>query len=104
MKNFKVLLLLAGLMFVQVVGYCEQVERQNVSQKIYWGDSSPSAVAAKANGKYSLGSDSPDGETPLFNPIGAYGNMLQMMNQYNSYSGIEMQKQQNDYVKQQVSN
>lgn len=106
MKNYSILLILLGLICFQTIGYCAQAERQNISQKIYWGGSSPSAVAAQANrgnGVSSSSDGTPDSQVPMFNPLGAYGNMIQMMNPYNTYSGIEMQRQQVDYVKQQTS-
>lgn len=106
MKNYSILLILLGFVCIQTIGYCEQTERQNISQKIYWGGSSPSSVAAKANrgnGVSSSADGTPDPEMPMFDPLGAYGNMIQMMNPYGNYSGVEMQRQQTDYVKQQVS-
>lgn len=106
MKNSKILLILLGFIYTQLIGNCEMPNKPNVSQKIYWGGASPNAVAAQANRRYGVNSSSdgsPDAEQSMFNPIGAYGNMLQMMNPSNTYNAVEMQKQQADYVKQQVS-
>lgn len=103
MKVLKILLALFSFICLQAIGYCDVQNKPNISEKIYWGNSSPSAVAAKANQNSSINSDSSSADPSLYNPMGAYGNMLQMMNPMNSYSGIEMQKQQADYVKQQVS-
>lgn len=107
MKNFRILLILLSLTLVQAVGICEQINRPNISQQVYWGGASPKEVAARANrgnGVNSSSDGSPDAEASMFNPLGAYGTMIQMMNPNSSYNGVEMQRQQADYVKQQVSN
>jgi len=104
MKNFKILLVLFSVLCLQAIGYCNPSDKPNLSEKIYWGGSSPSSVAAQANRANSLSSsDKPNTEPPLINPIAGFGNMMQMSNP-NSYSGLEQQKQQTDYVKQQMSN
>ena len=106
MKIFQILLILLGFVFIQTVGYCEQTNKPNISQQLYWGGSSPSAVAAQANrgnGVNSSADGSPDAEQSSFNPMGAYGTMIQMMNPNSSYNGVELQRQQADYVKQQVA-
>lgn len=107
MKNFQILLLLLSLTLIQTVGICEQINRPNISQSVYWGGASPQEVAARANrsnGVSSASDGSPDAESSMFNPLGAYGTMIQMMNPNSSYNGVEMQRQQADYVKQQTSN
>lgn len=107
MKNFRILLILLSLTLVQAVGFCEQINKPNISQQVYWGGASPKEVAARANrgnGVSSSSDGSPDMESSMFNPLGAYSTMIQMMNPNSSYNGIELQRQQADYVKQQVPN
>lgn len=107
MKNFRILLILLSLVLIQAVGICEQINRPNISQQVYWGGASPQEVAARANrgnGVSSSSDGSPDAQASMFNPLGAYGAMIQMMNPNSSYNGVEMQKQQADYAKQQTSN
>lgn len=106
MKNFKILLLLLSLTLTQAVGVCEQTNRPNLSQQVYWGGASPQEVAARANRGNSVSGPN-DGASEMsqsmFNPLGAYSTMIQMMNPNSSYNGVEMQRQQADYVKQQTA-
>ena len=105
MKSSKVLLILFSVLCLQAMGYCNASDKPNLSEKIYWGGSSPNAVAAQANRMNSLNSspNSSNAEQSIINPLAGFGSMMQMMNT-SSYSGLEQQKQQTDYVKQQVSN
>lgn len=106
MKIAKFMLVLISLIYVQAIGYCNSQKSGNLLEKIYWEGSSPSAVAAQANKMQSLNpsaSPTDDGQAPMLNPMGAYGSMFQMMNT-DSYNTVEMQRQQADYVKQQVQN
>lgn len=105
MKMSKILLILFSFLCFHSIGYCECSGKVNLNQKIYWGSSSPNSVAEQANKRspFSTSPDSPYAEPMLIDPLGAYGTMLQMMNPGTTYNNMDIQRQQMDYVKQQIS-
>lgn len=105
MKNIKLLLVLIGFVVFCAAAYCQD------SGRTYWSGSSPSDVAARANGM-SFGSGGGDGcAIPMggmnFDPaMGMMNSMLMMQNggqsMTNPYQMQDMQRQQQDFAKQQM--
>lgn len=107
MKKIKFLLILS--VFVCSASFCSAdslVPQSSFVKRLNLSTSSPQAVADRANKGTYYGS--PAGiQDPLINgALGGYYNMMQVMQGVpgTSFSTQEMQKQQMDYVKQQMNN
>lgn len=104
MKFTKFILILFVFCGFSLICYGESLQSRIIGGKIYWQNSSPSAVAAQANKNSSFNPPpySAIMQDPMINSaLNSYGNMLQGGNT-NSYNAMEQQKQQMDYSKQQI--
>lgn len=104
MNNLKFAFLLFCLSFFSLS--CYSTEYGNVKNtRMYWQGSDPSSVAAKANQMPSSvqggGLFSQMFQDPMMNSVmNGYSNMIQGEYGGNSYSAVEMQRQQMDYTRQ----
>lgn len=102
--RIKIILFLLCFICFHTVSYGESTNTKSLSNKTYWGGSSPKDVAARANRMPSLNpsaSSDDSSSDSIINPLGSLSNMLQMVNT-STYNAVEQQKQQVDYVKQQI--
>lgn len=101
-----IVLIILSLMVFSAAAYCQN------SGQVYWGGTSPKDVAAKANGmSFGSGSGGDGCAIPMggmnFDPaMGMMNSLLMMQNggasMNNPYQLQDMQRQQQDYAKQQM--